>query len=102
MRPLIEQLRSHGLSFRAIARELNRRGVRTLRGKQWHGDVVKGALVVPQRVPHRYGAGNQQGLTSGRFDSLARAMKSQAHRGVVAPSSHRIVLGDARNLSFTP
>ncbi|MCC7442644.1 MAG: recombinase family protein [Bdellovibrionales bacterium] len=48
VRPLIEPLYRQGLSYREIARELNRREIPTMRGGLWHGDVVKDALSAPE------------------------------------------------------
>lgn len=39
--PLIQELHGQGLSLSAIARELNRRGVATARGRQWEAATVK-------------------------------------------------------------
>lgn len=44
VRPLVVQLQSEGLGLRAIARELNRRGVATARGKQWEHATVSVVL----------------------------------------------------------
>lgn len=44
VRPLVQQLRSQGQSWRAIAVELNRRGYRTRRGKLWHRVQVERVL----------------------------------------------------------
>jgi len=41
VRPLLTQLQGEGLSYREIAREMNRRGVPTPQGKQWHGVTVQ-------------------------------------------------------------
>ena len=41
VRPLLAQLQAEGLSYREIAREMNRRGVPTPQGKQWHGVTVQ-------------------------------------------------------------
>jgi DNA invertase Pin-like site-specific DNA recombinase len=41
---MMEDLRSRGRSFRAIADELNRLNIKTGRGCQWHGVTVKAAL----------------------------------------------------------
>ncbi len=44
VRPLVVQLQSDGLGLRAIARELNRRGIPTSRGKQWEHATVTTVL----------------------------------------------------------
>ena len=41
---LMRDLEEQGMSHRAIARELNRRNIRTGRGCEWFGATVKGAL----------------------------------------------------------
>ena len=43
-RPLIQDLRAAGLGLRAIARELNRRGVPTARGREWQASTVRNVL----------------------------------------------------------
>ena len=45
VQPLIVELRRQGLGLRAIARELNRRGIPTARGKLWEAATVKGVLL---------------------------------------------------------
>lgn len=42
--PLIRNLRAEGRSLRAIAAELNARGVLTLRGRPWQASTVRGML----------------------------------------------------------
>jgi len=42
---IMEDLRSRGKSFRAIADELNRLNIKTGRGRQWYGVTVKAALL---------------------------------------------------------
>lgn len=44
VRPLVQELSGQGLSQRAVARELNRRGIRTVRGKEW-GSAQVGNLL---------------------------------------------------------
>ena len=44
VRPVIADLHGQGLGLRAIARELNRRGIATVRGRQWEAATVKGIL----------------------------------------------------------
>ncbi|MBK3802670.1 resolvase [Azospirillum brasilense] len=43
-RPLIQDLQAAGLGLRAIARELNRRGVPTARGRDWQASTVRNVL----------------------------------------------------------
>lgn len=45
VRPIITELHNQGLGLSAIAREMNRRGIKTARGKQWEAATVKGILV---------------------------------------------------------
>jgi DNA invertase Pin-like site-specific DNA recombinase len=42
---IMRSLEGQGMSYRAIARELNRLNIKTGRGCQWHGPTVKTALV---------------------------------------------------------
>ena len=44
VRPIIADLHGQGIGLRAIARELNRRGIATVRGRQWEAATVKGIL----------------------------------------------------------
>jgi len=44
MKPLIQKLRDGGLSFRAIARELNRRSIPTARGREWQAVQVSNII----------------------------------------------------------
>jgi len=44
MQPLIVPLRESGLSLRAVAGELNRRGIKTVWGRQWAAATVNGML----------------------------------------------------------
>jgi len=43
-RPLVQQLHNQGLGLRAIARELNGRGILTVQGKQWTAVQVRNLL----------------------------------------------------------
>lgn len=43
--PTLQQFAAQGLSYRAIARELNRLNVPTARGRQWHNVTVKAMLM---------------------------------------------------------
>ena len=52
IRPLIEPLQRQGLSYREIARELNRRDVPTLHGKRWHQVTVARMLEARTSVTH--------------------------------------------------
>jgi hypothetical protein len=45
VRPVITELHSQGLGLSAIAREMNRRGIKTARGRQWEPATVR--LYVP-------------------------------------------------------
>ena len=45
VRPVIAELHSQGLGLRAIAREMNRRGIPTARGRQWEPATVR--LYIP-------------------------------------------------------
>lgn len=45
VRPIVADLHAQGLGLRAIARELNARGIPTARGKQWEAATVKGVLI---------------------------------------------------------
>jgi len=47
VRPLIESLQAQGLGLRAIARELDRRGIATARAGGWHAGTVKAVLARP-------------------------------------------------------
>ncbi len=51
VRPLILDLHGQGLGQRAIARELNRRGLPTVRGKQWAAAQVGNILNQPEVAP---------------------------------------------------
>jgi DNA invertase Pin-like site-specific DNA recombinase len=42
--PIIDSLQAEGLGLRAIARELDRRGIRTARGGTWAAATVRGIL----------------------------------------------------------
>lgn len=44
IRPIIEGLKMQGMGLRETARELNRQGIRTPRGKDWSAAAVKNAL----------------------------------------------------------
>lgn len=44
VRPMVEGLRSQGLSLRAVASELNHRGIRTARGSEWQATSVRNLL----------------------------------------------------------
>ncbi len=44
VRPIIAELHGQGLNLSAIAREMNRRGIKTARGRQWEAQTVKNAL----------------------------------------------------------
>jgi DNA invertase Pin-like site-specific DNA recombinase len=44
VRPIIDQLRSEGLGLRAMARELNQRGLLTVRGRSWQATSVRNML----------------------------------------------------------
>jgi DNA invertase Pin-like site-specific DNA recombinase len=44
---LMRSLKGQGLSYRAMARELNRLNIKTGRGKQWYDVTVKAALAWP-------------------------------------------------------
>src|SRR5262249_30201504 len=44
VRPVIAELRGQGLNLSAIAREMNRRGIATARGRQWEAQTVKDIL----------------------------------------------------------
>jgi DNA invertase Pin-like site-specific DNA recombinase len=50
VRPLIDSLQARGLSLRAIARELDGRGISTARGGKWAAATVRG-LLLRDRVP---------------------------------------------------
>jgi DNA invertase Pin-like site-specific DNA recombinase len=45
---IMRSLEGQGMSYRAIARELNRLNIKTGRGSQWYDVTVKAALAVPQ------------------------------------------------------
>lgn len=47
LRPLLESMRGQGLTLAAIAAELNQRGIRTARGKQWQATTVRNLLSRP-------------------------------------------------------
>lgn len=47
LRPLLQSMRSQGLTLAAIAAELNQRGIRTARGKQWQATTVRNLLARP-------------------------------------------------------
>ena len=47
VRPVITELHSQGLGLSAIAREMNRRGIKTARGRQWEPATVR--LYVPTK-----------------------------------------------------
>lgn len=47
LRPLLESMRRQGLTLAAIATELNQRGIRTARGKQWQATTVRNLLARP-------------------------------------------------------
>lgn len=49
--PVIETLKAQGLGLRAIARELDHRGVKTARGGQWAAATVRGILLRATQVP---------------------------------------------------
>jgi DNA invertase Pin-like site-specific DNA recombinase len=49
---IMEDLRSRGRSFRAIADELNRLNIKTGRGCRWHGVTVKAVLAREGREEH--------------------------------------------------
>jgi hypothetical protein len=53
---IMEDLRSKGRSFRAIADELNRLNIKTGRGCQWHGVTVKAAIEQQGRAEHEEAA----------------------------------------------
>lgn len=42
--PMIESLRSQGMSLAAIAAEMNRRGIHTARGRSWHPQTIRNML----------------------------------------------------------
>ena len=44
MRPTVDGLMAHGMGLRAVARELNRRGIRTTRGREWQAVTVRNLL----------------------------------------------------------
>ena len=44
VRPVIAELHGQGLNLSAIAREMNRRGIKTARGRQWEAQSVKNLL----------------------------------------------------------
>jgi DNA invertase Pin-like site-specific DNA recombinase len=44
---IMRSLEGQGMSYRAIARELNRLNIKTGRGSQWYDVTVKAALAVP-------------------------------------------------------
>lgn len=44
VRPLVQGLRSEGMSLRQVAQSLNRRGLTTRTGRQWHPQTVKAVL----------------------------------------------------------
>jgi DNA invertase Pin-like site-specific DNA recombinase len=46
---IMRSLEGQGMSYRAIARELNRLNIKTGRGLQWYDVTVKAALAVPRR-----------------------------------------------------
>ena len=48
--PLIRELRTGGLSLRAIARELDRRNIPTARGGRWQGVQVRNILIRQQQI----------------------------------------------------
>lgn len=45
---IMRSLEGQGMSYRAIARELNRLNIKTGRGHQWYDVTVKAALALPQ------------------------------------------------------
>ncbi len=45
---IMRSLEGQGMSYRAIARELNRLSIKTGRGHQWYDVTVKAALALPQ------------------------------------------------------
>lgn len=49
VRPVIADLHGQGLSLSAIAREMNRRGIPTVRGRQWQPATVR--LYLPDAAP---------------------------------------------------
>jgi DNA invertase Pin-like site-specific DNA recombinase len=44
---IIRSLEGQGMSYRAIARELNRLNIRTYRGCHWYDVTIKAALALP-------------------------------------------------------
>lgn len=44
VRPIVEGLKLQGMGLREMARELNRQGIRTPRGKEWTATAVKNAI----------------------------------------------------------
>lgn len=48
VRPLVQGLRSEGMSLRQVAYSLNRRGLTTRTGRQWHPQSVKAVLARPK------------------------------------------------------
>ena len=53
---LMQGFAAQGLSYRAIARELNRLNIRTGRGCEWFGVTVKAAIEQGREVPHEEAA----------------------------------------------
>lgn len=51
VRPILEDYQRKGMSLRAMAEELNRRGMPTARGGDWHAATVRNALQRPEPCP---------------------------------------------------
>lgn len=47
VRPVVENLLIQGLGLRAVARELNQRGIKTARGREWQAATVRNLLARP-------------------------------------------------------
>ncbi len=44
LRPLVENLKSQGLSLRTIAKEMNQQNIKTARGGEWYASTVRNVL----------------------------------------------------------
>ncbi|CAA7617561.1 Resolvase-like serine recombinase (fragment) [Candidatus Terasakiella magnetica] len=48
--PIIEEMIAEGISLRAMARELNERGIKTRTGKHWQASTVQNVILWGQKI----------------------------------------------------
>jgi len=87
VRPQVELLHAQGLRLRAIARELNRRGVPTARGKQWAASTVAGILKQTNKFEASMPGDDLLSAGSERAALISRDHTSTNHSPDMAPDS---------------